>query len=86
MKLRLCAAVVLSLPLSIALAGALAWVMPGGWHRSAIPAMVLFFPLWIGMLCSAFVLPTTTRVVATLGAGNVAAFALLFAARAMQLA
>lgn len=86
MKLRLCSSVVLSLPLSIALAGAFAWAMPGGWHRSAVLAMVLFFPLWIAVLCSAFALPTTRRVVAVLAVGNLAAFALLYAARAMQLA
>jgi hypothetical protein len=86
MKLKLCSAVVLSLPLSVALAGAFAWAMPGGWHRSAILSMVLFFPLWIGILCGAFALPTTRRAVAVLGAGNLAAFALLYAARALQLA
>lgn len=86
MKLRLCSSVVLSLPLSVALAGAFAWAMPGGWHRSAMLAMVLFFPLWIGIVCGAFVLPTTRRVLTVLGIGNAAAFALLFAARALQLA
>jgi hypothetical protein len=86
MKLRLCSSVVLSLPMSIALSGAFAWAMPGGWHQSAVLAMVLFFPLWIGILCSAFVLETTPRVLGVLALGNAGAFALLYAARALQLA
>jgi hypothetical protein len=84
MKLRLYSTVVLSLPLSVALSGAFAWAMPGGWERSAILAMVLFFPLWIGIQCSAFSLSSTSRVVVVLGTGNVIAFALLFVARALH--
>ncbi|HTJ92004.1 MAG TPA: hypothetical protein VL424_02710 [Pararobbsia sp.] len=86
MKWRLCSTVALSLPLSVALAGAFAWAMPGGWHGSAMLAMVLFFPLWIGIVCGAFALQTTRRAISVLSAGNVAAFALLYAARALQLA
>ncbi len=86
MKLRLYSTVVLSLPLAVALSSAFAWAMPGGWQRSAILAMVLFFPLWIGIQCSAFALSTTSRVVIVLGSGNVIAFALLFAARALHMA
>jgi|HubBroStandDraft_2_1064218.scaffolds.fasta_scaffold444179_2 hypothetical protein len=86
MIVRLCGTVVLSLPLSLALCGAFAWIMPGSWHHSAILAMVLFFPLWIGILCSVFALSTTRRAVWVLGLGNLAAFGLLYAARALQLA
>ena len=86
MTLRLCSTVLLSLPLALALSGTFAWVMPGGWHSSAILTMVLFFPLWIGIQCAAFALTTTARSAAVLGAGNIAAFAMLFAARAMFIA
>jgi hypothetical protein len=84
MTLRLCVIVLLSLPLAIALSGAFAWAMPGGWQRSGILAMVLFFPLWIGVQCSAFALSSTSRVIIVLSGSNVIAFALLFAARALH--
>ncbi|RKP45050.1 hypothetical protein [Pararobbsia silviterrae] len=83
MTLRLWSTAVLTLPLSVALAGLFAWTMPGGWHRSALLAMVLFFPLWIGIFCSVFALTTTRRAIIGLGVGNLAAFALLYAARAL---
>ncbi|CAB3794235.1 hypothetical protein [Pararobbsia alpina] len=84
MRLRLCMIVLLSLPLAIALSGAFAWAMPGGWQRSGILAIVLFLPLWIGIQCSAFALSSTSRVVIVLGCSNFIGFALLFAARAMH--
>ena len=84
MTLRLCVTVLLSLPLAIALSGAFAWAMPGGWQRSGILAMVLFFPLWIGIQCSSFALSTTSRVVIVLSGCNIIAFILLFAARALH--
>jgi hypothetical protein len=86
MTIRLCLTILLSLPLAVALSGAFAWAMPGGWQRSGILAMVLFFPLWIGIQCSSFALSTTSRVVIVLGSGNVVAFALLFAARSLHTA
>lgn len=33
------------------LASWLCWAPPGAWQHSLVPAMLLFFPLWVAVIC-----------------------------------
>ena len=47
---RLLSGAVLGFPLSAVLCGLLAYIPPGNWQSLWVPALLLFFPLWIGVI------------------------------------
>ncbi len=78
---RCAAGVILGLPLSIAVIGTVILAWPGSSEGVIVPMLVLFFPLWIGVMAVAFLFRSGLRAWSWLGAGNLAAFALLWLVR-----
>jgi hypothetical protein len=72
---------VAALPLSIASCAAFAMLLPGGWRHSAVGAMVLAVPLWIGIASCLMAVSSRRRLTAWLVGANAAAWMLYFAAR-----
>ncbi|WP_181885663.1 hypothetical protein [Trinickia dinghuensis] len=75
-----------TLPLSIALCAGFAMLLPGGWRHSAIGAMVLAIPMWIGIASWLMAVSSRRRFVAVLLGAYTAASALFFAARFIGMA
>ena len=81
MPYRFVIALVSALPLSIALCAGFAMLLPGGWRHSAIGAMVLAIPVWIGIASWLMAVSSRRRFVVWLLGGNTAACAVFFAAK-----
>ncbi|WP_102648707.1 hypothetical protein [Trinickia dabaoshanensis] len=81
MPLRFLIVSVAALPFSIALCAAFAMLLPGGWRHSAIGAMVLSIPVWVGAASWWVGVASHRRLAAYLAGGNLVAFALLYAAQ-----
>lgn len=75
------AGIVLGLPLSMALVAVAIWLWPHSSESVVIPMMVIFFPLWIGIMAATFLFRSGVRAWAWLAAANLAAFAALFLAK-----
>ena len=75
------AGIVLGLPLSMALVAVAIWLWPHSSESVVIPMMVIFFPLWIGIMAATFLFRTDVRAWAWLAVANLAAFATLFLAK-----
>lgn len=78
---RFLIALAATLPMSVALCAALAYALPGGWRASAIGAMTLLFPLWIGIASALLGVSSSRRLTVLALAGNAVAFALLVTAK-----
>lgn len=74
---RYLAAAVLGLPLSVGLIGLAALAWPGDQAVTALPWMMLAFPLWITVMTLAFVFKSAWRAWLWLGGATLASFALL---------
>lgn len=37
-----------------ALVGLVCWLFPGSWHRTLVPGLVAFFPVWVAIICAGF--------------------------------
>lgn len=46
---RLFTGLVSGLPLATVICGLLAYLPPGNWQQLWVPALLLFFPLWLGL-------------------------------------
>ncbi|WP_243042525.1 hypothetical protein [Dyella sedimenti] len=78
---RCLAGTLLGFPLAAALlALALQW-LPDHGAALLIPALILFFPLWIGLMAGAYLFRSGPRAWLVLGAANAAAFLALWAGR-----
>jgi hypothetical protein len=75
------AGILLGLPLAIALVAVLIWVWPGSSESVALPLLVAFFPMWIGIMGATYMFRTGARAWAWLAVANLAAFGALWAAR-----
>lgn len=75
------AGIVLGLPLSMALVAVAIWLWPHSSESVVIPMMVIFFPLWIGIMAATFLFRTGVRAWAWLAVANLVAFATLFLAK-----
>ncbi|MGN6094487.1 hypothetical protein HBF26_06890 [Luteibacter jiangsuensis] len=76
------AGVLLGLPLSMALVSLAIWLWPHS-ESVVIPMLVLFFPVWIGIMAATFLFRSGPRAWAWLAAANAGAFAALFLAKHM---
>ncbi|TCV92823.1 hypothetical protein EC912_106162 [Luteibacter rhizovicinus] len=76
---RCFAGILLGLPLSIALIACAIWAWPGSSESVVMPFLILFFPLWIGVMAASFLFRSGARAWAWLAVADVGAFALLWA-------
>jgi len=81
MLARTFAGILLGLPLSMAIVSVAIWVWPRSSESVVIPMMVIFFPLWIGIMAATFLFRSGMRAWAWLAVANVAAFGALFLAK-----
>ena len=82
---RSLAGVLLGFPLAAALLALLLIGLPDHGQAWVIPALLLFFPLWIALMAVAYLPRSGRRAWLVLGAGNVLAFAALWSLRAAGL-
>jgi hypothetical protein len=75
---RLLSGAVLGLPLSAVICGLVAYLPPGEWQSLWVPALLLFFPLWIGIIGWALAHPPQKSSL-ILSAANAALIPLFFA-------
>ena len=86
MPYRFVIVLVAALPLSIASCAAFAMMLPGGWRHSAVGAMVLAAPLWIGIASCLMAVSSHGRLIAWLLGAHAAAWILYCSARFVGLA
>jgi hypothetical protein len=77
------AAALLGLPLTVGLVGLLALLWPGRQEITALPWMLMAFPVWIGAMSLAFAFKTGLRAWSWLGGATLLCFALLHGLKAM---
>ena len=77
------AAALLGLPLTIGLVGLVALAWPGRQEITALPWMLMVFPVWIGAMSLAFVFGTSRRAWQWLGGATLLCFALLYGLKAL---
>ena len=49
---RLTAGVIPGFVLVAAAINLVCWLLPGPWQSTLVPALLVFFPLWIGVICA----------------------------------
>ncbi|MDR3428433.1 hypothetical protein [Silvimonas sp.] len=78
---RFSAGAVLGLPLSIAIIGLLTRLAPGGWSHLIVPALLLFAPLWVGIMAGSTLFRSTAKAWSLLLALNLLVYLLLWGTR-----
>jgi hypothetical protein len=78
---RCLAGTLLGFPLAAVLLSLLLLALPGGGAAYLIPALLLFFPLWIALMSGAYAFRSGTRAWLVLGGANALAFGALWLAR-----
>jgi len=76
------AAIVLGLPLAMALVAVTIFLCRGSSEAVTMPLLVAFFPLWVGIMGATYLFRSGGRAWAWLAVANVVAFAALFIAKA----
>ena len=61
-----------------ALVGLVCWLLPGPWESTIVTGLLVFFPLWIGVICAALRFSTGTRAWGWLSGLAVSGLALLW--------
>jgi hypothetical protein len=64
--------------LAAALVGLVSWLLPGSWESTMLAGLTVFFPLWIGVVCSAFRFSSGARAWGWLSALALSALGLLW--------
>jgi len=77
---RCLAGTLLGFPLAAVLLRLLLLALPDGGGAYLIPALVLFFPLWIALMSGAYAFRSGARAWLVLGGANVLAFGALWLA------
>lgn len=80
---RYLAAAVLGLPLSVGVIGLAALAWPGNQATTALPWIMLTFPVWIAAMTLAFVFKSTLRTWLWLGGATASSFVLLCGLKAL---
>lgn len=80
---RYLAAAFLGLPLTVCLIGLAALAWPGDQHITALPWIMLAFPLWITLMALAFAFRNALRAWLWLGGATVLGFGLLYGLKAL---
>lgn len=75
---RCLAGVLLGFPLAAAMLRLFLHALPDDGARWLIPVLILFFPLWMGLMIGAFAFRNAARAWCTLGGANIAAFLALW--------
>ncbi|WP_114240686.1 hypothetical protein [Dyella sp. C9] len=83
MMARCLAGTLLGFPLAAALLALLLHWLPDHGRAVLIPALILFFPLWIAFMAGAYMFRSGSRAWLVLGLANAAAFLALWAGRLM---
>ena len=78
------AAALLAPPLAVALVG-LAALMSSNQQRDTLPALLMFFPVWVALMASAFLFKSGLRAWLWMGGATVLGFGLLYALKASGL-
>ena len=78
---RCLAGVLLGFPLAAVVLSLLLRALPDGGDAYVIPALILFFPLWIAFMTGAYALRSGARAWLTLGAANAIGFFALWLTR-----
>jgi hypothetical protein len=81
MTFRGLAGALLGFPLAAVVLSLLLHVLPAGGNGYVIPALILFFPLWIAFMTGAFALRSGARAWITLGCANALGFFALWLTR-----
>lgn len=81
---RALAGALLGFPLSGLLLALLMALTPAQGQGWLIPALILFFPLWTGMIAGSFMFRSPLRAWLALGGANLIAFALLAGVRSLH--
>ncbi len=79
---RCLAGTLLGFPLAGLLLALLLHWLPGHGQAVLVPALILFFPLWIALMAGTYQFRSGTRAWLVLGVANALAFAALWASRA----
>lgn len=79
---RWLAAIVLGLPLAVALVGICTLAWPGPLQAHALPWLLMFFPVWIGCMSLPFVFASGLRAWLWMGGATLLALAVLQAVKA----
>ena len=79
---RCLAGTLLGFPLAGLLLALLLQLLPGHGQDVLVPALILFFPLWIAFMAGAYQFRSSMRAWLVLGAANALTFAALWASRA----
>ncbi|MDC8758465.1 hypothetical protein [Janthinobacterium fluminis] len=82
---RSLAAVLLGFPLSVALVGLCVLLGPGAGGTRTLPMLLLFFPIWVGVMSLAFMFRTGLRAWAWMGGATLLSFTLLYLVKAFGL-
>ncbi len=85
MGVRALAALLLGLPLTVGLVGVFALAWPGDQQVTALPWMLLAFPVWIAAMSLAFMFRSGLRAWLWLGGATLLCFALLYGLKAVHL-
>ncbi len=72
------AGVLLGFPLAAALLRLVLRALPHDGAAYLVPALIVFFPLWCGLMIGAFAFRSASRAWTTLGAANLLAFGALW--------
>lgn len=75
---RCLAGVLLGFPLAAVVLRLLLRALPNDGAACLVPALILFFPLWIALMISAYAFRNSARAWTTLGAANALAFGVLW--------
>ncbi|CDG82920.1 hypothetical protein [Janthinobacterium agaricidamnosum] len=81
MWLKSLAALVLGLPLAVAVIG-LAVLLSGDHVRYTLPWLLMFFPAWVGAMSMAFLFQSGARACLWMGGANLLAYAVLYGVKA----
>ncbi|WP_201314070.1 hypothetical protein [Dyella sp. EPa41] len=78
---RCLAGTLLGFPLAAAVLALVLQLLPNHGAAFVIPALILFFPLWTGLMAAAYLFRSGARAWLVLGAANALVFVALSAAR-----
>jgi hypothetical protein len=78
---RCLAGTLLGFPLAAVMLALVLQLLPNRGDAFVIPALILFFPLWTGLMAGAYMFRSGARAWLVLGAANALAFVALGAAR-----
>ncbi|MHA6203668.1 hypothetical protein ACXU4B_04485 [Dyella soli] len=82
---RCLAGTLLGFPLAATVLALLLKLLPDHGQAYLVPALILFFPLWTGVMAAAYLFRSGLRAWLVLGTANAMAFAALWAGRAAGL-